>query len=101
GAAGVELGFTLRARFPAAHVSVLSDGEILPGDSPRAARRVYREAERRGIAIPPDERVFGAGPGGVHLMAEHVGADLVVWATGAAPWPWLAASPLPRDDAGF
>jgi selenide,water dikinase len=28
GAAGVELGFTLRARFHGAHVSVLSDGEL-------------------------------------------------------------------------
>jgi len=101
GAAGVELGFTLRARFPGAHVTVLSDGEILPGDSPRAARRVRREAERRGIAIRTDARVLGVGPGGVHLATEHVAADLVVWGTGAAPWAWLAASPLPRDAAGF
>ena len=101
GAAGVELGFTLHARFRDAHVTVLSDGEILPGDSSRAARRVRREAERRGIAIQTFARVLGVGPGGVHLASEHVAADLVVWATGAAPWPWLAASPLPRDDAGF
>jgi selenide,water dikinase len=101
GAAGVELGFTLRSRFRDAHVTVLSDGEILPGDSPRAVRRVRREAERRGIAIRTDARVLGVGPGGVHLATEHVAADLVVWATGAAPWPWLAASPLPRDAAGF
>jgi len=101
GAAGVELGFTLHARFADAHVTVLSDGEILPGDSPRAARRIRREAERRGVAIRTDARVLGVGPGGVHLATEHVAADLVVWATGAAPWPWLAASPLPRDDAGF
>jgi len=101
GAAGVELGFTLRARFPDAHVSVLSDGAILPGDSPPAARRVGREADRRGIAIRTDARVLGVGPGGVHLATEHLAADLVVWATGAAPWSWLAASPLPRDEAGF
>src|SRR6185436_1595094 len=65
GAAGVELGFTLRARFAGSHVSVLSDGEILPGDAPRTTRRVRREAERRGIAIRMDARVLGAGPGGV------------------------------------
>jgi NADH dehydrogenase FAD-containing subunit len=74
---------------------------FLPGDSPRAALRARREAERRGIVIRTDARVLGVGPGGVHLATEHVAADLVVWATGAAPWPWLAASPLPRDDAGF
>ena len=102
GAAGVELGFTLRARCHAAHVTVLSDSaEILPGDSPRAARRVRREAERRGIVIRTGARAVAVEPGGVRLAGERVPGDLVVWATGAAPWPWLAASPLPTDAGGF
>src|SRR5262249_20715882 len=52
GAAGVELAFTLRARVRgggAPHVTVLSaEPTILPGDAPRAAARIRREAERRG-----------------------------------------------------
>jgi selenide,water dikinase len=106
GAAGVELGFTLPPRVRTCglepHVMVLSDAdEILPGDSPRAARRLRREAERRGIAIRTGARVIAVEPDGVRLDHERVPADLVVWATGAAPWPWLAASSLPTDDAGF
>src|SRR5262249_6002039 len=41
------------------------------------------------------------GEDALHLGDERVPADLVVWATGAAPWPWLAASPLPADAQGF
>jgi selenide,water dikinase len=102
GAAGVELGFTLRARCREALVTVLSNAdEILPGDSPRAARRVRHEAERRGIAIRTGTQAVAVGPDGVQLAGEHVPADLVVWATGAAPWPWLATSPVAADAAGF
>src|SRR5690242_7055777 len=55
GAAGVELGFTLRARLRAAgaapDVTVLAAGDdVLPGDGRRAAARVHREAGRRAIA---------------------------------------------------
>jgi selenide,water dikinase len=35
------------------------------------------------------------------LETARLPADLVVWATGAAPLPFLAAAPLPRDGAGF
>jgi selenide,water dikinase len=102
GAAGVELGFTLRARAPAARMMVLSDAdEILPGDSVRAARRVRHEAKARGIVIRTGARVVAVEPDGVCLDGDRVSADLVVWATGAAPWPWLAASSLPTDAAGF
>jgi selenide,water dikinase len=107
GAAGVELAFTLRARLRAAgvtpHVTVLADGDrILPGDAPRAAKRVRREAEQRGIAIRMHARVGAVEPDAVVLDgSERVGADLVVWATGAASPALVASSPLPHDDAGF
>jgi selenide, water dikinase len=103
GAAGVELGFTLRARLgDGASLTVLAaDDEILPGDSPRAARRVRREAERRGIAIRTSARVTAVEHDAVQLQAERVPADVIVWATGAAPWPWLKGQPLPNDDRGF
>ena len=106
GAAGVELGFTLpprvRARGVEPHVTVLSDArEILPGDSPRAARRIRHEAHGRGITIRTNARVVAVEPDAVCLDHERVPADLIVWATGAAPWPWLAASSLPTDEGGF
>ena len=106
GAAGVELGFTLRPRVLARgvepRVTVLSDATgILPGDSPRAARRLHREARSRGIDIRTGTRVVAVEPDAVRLDHERVPADLAVWATGAAPWPWLAQSQLSTDDAGF
>jgi selenide,water dikinase len=107
GAAGVELAFTLRARLLAAgvtpQVTVLADGDtILPGDGTRAATRVCREAARRGIAIRTNVRAVGVEADAVVLEgAERVPAELVVWATGAAPLPLVASSPLPHDDAGF
>lgn len=103
GAAGVELGFTLRARLgTGATITVLAgDDEILPGDSLRAARRVRREASARGITIRTGARVTAVERDAVCIDAERVPADLVVWATGAAPWPWLRAQPLPTDAHGF
>jgi selenide,water dikinase len=107
GAAGVELAFTLRARLRAAgvapHVTVLADGdEILPGDAPRAAARVHREALRLGIAIRTRARVVAVEPDAVVLGdGERVPAELAVWASGAAPTSLVASSPLPHDDAGF
>jgi selenide,water dikinase len=106
GAAGVELAFTLRARLRAAgrppHVTVLADGDdILPGDAPRAAARIRREAARRDIAIRTGVRAAAVEPDAVVLDGERVPADLVVWATGAAPPSLVASSPLPHDAAGF
>jgi selenide,water dikinase len=106
GAAGVELGFTLRARLLAGgvapEVTVLADSdEILPGDGARAAARVRREALARGITIRTRARAVAVGPEAVVLDGERVPADLVVWATGAAPAPLVASSPLPHDAAGF
>ncbi len=106
GAAGVELGFTLRARLLAGgvapEVTVLADSdEILPGDGARAAARVRREALARGITIRTRARAVAVGTDGVVLDGERVPADLVVWATGAAPLPLVATSPLPHDAAGF
>jgi selenide,water dikinase len=106
GAAGVELAFTLRARLRAAgacpEATVLAaEDRILPGDSRRAADRVRREAMRRDITIRTGARAIAVEPGAVVLERERVPADVIVWATGAAPLPLVASSPLPHDDAGF
>lgn len=104
GAAGLELAFTLRARLRALGrtpaIQVLSAGSF-PGFAPRVARRILHEAARRGIAIRHHARVLAVGSESVQLAAGDVPADLVVWATGAAPLPLIAASPLPLDTGGF
>jgi selenide, water dikinase len=106
GAAGVELGFTLRARIAAIgvapRVTVLAAGaEVLPGEPAHVGRRVRREAAARGITIRTRMPAVAVDPDAVVCEHERIAADVVVWATGAAPLPWLAESPLPHDATGF
>jgi selenide, water dikinase len=104
GAAGAELAFCLDARLRraggAASLALFESADSL-GLSRALERGVRSEAQRRGIAIRTGARTTGVEAGALSLGDERVAADLVVWATGAAPWPWLAASPLPRDAQGF
>jgi selenide,water dikinase len=107
GAAGMELAFTLQRRLAvlgrAAAFSVLfASDDVLPGAPARVARRVRREAERRGIALRPTAEVTGVRADGIELAdGSREPSDLTLWATGAAPPPLLAASALPLDAAGF
>lgn len=106
GAAGVELSCTLRARLKSlgarADITVLSEGaDILTGHSRRVARRMRAELARRGVGVREDARAVAVERDAVVLEACRVPADLVVWATGAAPLSFLAAAPLPHDAEGF
>lgn len=106
GAAGVELAFTLDARLRSAGfeptIEIVSDAPILPDSSARLRRTIERAARTRGIKILTGARIAEVEASGVRLESgETLPTDLVVWATGAAPQPLIAASPLPTDDAGF
>ncbi len=108
GAAGVELAFTLEARLRrqgvAASFVLVSDAEaLLPGASPRLARAAAAEAVRRGIRLRLGARVSRVEPGAVQLVgeADSEPADLVLWATGAAPTVLLADVAVPKDAHGF
>jgi selenide,water dikinase len=104
GAAGLELAFCVEARLRRAGHAVAvtlyeSEREL---SLPRGlARRALSEAQERGVRIRTGAAVTRVDPDALWLGAERVAAELVVWSTGAAPWPWLAASPLPRDPQGF
>jgi selenide,water dikinase len=108
GVAGVELAFCLDARLRAggvrAEIRLLGDAaEPAPGQPERLVRRLRREASARGIELELGARVLGVEKEQLWLAGDTRGrpADLVVWATGAAPTPLLAASELPRDERGF
>jgi selenide,water dikinase len=108
GAAGVELAFTLEARLRAAGVpvelAIVADTDaLLPGSSGRLARDAAAEARRRGIRLRLGARVSRVEAHGLELVgeAEPEPADLVLWATGAAPVPLLAAVAAPKDAQGF
>lgn len=108
GVAGVELAFCLDARLRAAglraEVRLLGDSAgPAPGQPPGLVRRLRREAARRGIALELGVRVAAVEKDRVRLEGDAAGrpADLVVWASGAAPPALLVASELPCDARGF
>jgi selenide,water dikinase len=106
GAAGCELVLTLDARLRSegtlAELSLLGDGaHPLDGYPARVGRAVERELRRRGIRLLLGERVRAVSKEGLLLEDGDLAADLVVWATGASPLPFLRDSSLPTDAAGF
>ncbi len=108
GVAGVELAFCLDARLRAggvpAEIHLLGDSpDLAPGQPPGLVRRARREAARRGIQLHLPVRVATVEKDRVRLEGDEDGrpADLVVWATGAAPPALLEVSELPRDARGF
>ncbi|HEX5064495.1 MAG TPA: FAD-dependent oxidoreductase [Myxococcota bacterium] len=106
GAAGVELAFCLEARIRRdgrrADVSLIdAEREPLAALPPALRRRARAEAQRRGVALRTGSEVTGVAPDALWLGDERLPADLVVWASGAAPWPWLRESALPLDAQGF
>jgi len=106
GAAGVELAFTLDARLRAAGrrpalCVVAAGGDVLEGYPARVRRLARRTLAARGIELRCGTRVRGVTRDGVDLGDAALAADLVVWATGAAPLPFPCGPGLPRDAAGF
>ena len=110
GAAGCEIAFGLQARLRgiglAARVAIAtSDPELLAGSSPRVRRRIAREADQRGLTHHPSTRIDRVERGAAFTArGERLEADLIVWATGAAPIDFPlsgGAAPLARDREGF
>ena len=97
GAAGAELAMALRHQ--GREVTVYSDRSMLPE---RFARRVERRMRRIGVDFRPGMRIdaIEAGPMVIAGTARQQ-FDLVLWATGPAPLPWLRSSGLALDEAGF
>ncbi len=119
GAAGTELAFTLDARLrergAEPRLTVIAPESGLLGDADGRTRAlIAREAADRGIETLADRRVVRVDPTGVFLREadaaidageeQSVAADLVVWATGAAPVAFPAdggVARLHRDKHGF
>ena len=116
GAAGTELAFTLEARLRSAglapQISVISGGATLLGSAaPALQKLVQSEARTRGIEIITERRVARVETTGVLFEVrgsdagpERQDADLVIWATGAAPVAFprdQSVTRLSRDATGF
>jgi selenide,water dikinase len=106
GAAGVELSFTLDARLRASRRTpdlhlVTQDAALLDDYGAWLRRRVDGALAERGISVHTGVQIGAVHAGGIDLGSEPLCADLVVWATGAAPLPFPCGPGLPLDEDGF
>lgn len=106
GAGGVEVALALHRRIERAgkdaQVTVLDRGPILSGYSARARERATALLVRRGIVVQTGHDVVAVQTDAVVTEGgQPVGADLVVWLTGAAPPRLLDRSNLPTSPGGF
>lgn len=108
GAGGVEVALCvpryLDAVLDAAcgiDLSLVNEGPLLPGSGGGLVKRARRALDRARVAVI-DERVSAVTSNGLVLASgRDVAADLVLWATGAAPAPILDTIALPKDARGF
>jgi selenide, water dikinase len=97
GAAGAELAMALRHR--GGEATIYADRA--PFEPPLAAR-IERTLRRRRVDYRPGMRIDAIEPGPVVIAGRaRQQFELVLWATGAAPLPWLATSGLALDACGF
>jgi selenide,water dikinase len=106
GAAGVELAYTLDARLRATGrapetLLVTQAATLLEDYGRRMQKLAQRELAARAIAVRAGECVAAVRADGLDLASESIAADLVVWATGAAPLPFPCGPDLPLDEHGF
>ena len=103
GAGGVELAACLEGRLrrqgAVPEVTLVRESSPFRG---RPARAVDAALAQRGVRVVEGRRVADVAAHAVRLDdGVTLEADLVVWATGAAPPAALAASDLPLDARGF
>lgn len=97
GAAGVELAMAIRHR--GAEVTVFSERDAFAGG---AAGRVAKALRRRRVDFRRGMRADAVEPGPVVVSGSARQAfDVVLWAGGPAPHPFLAGSGLALDELGF
>jgi selenide,water dikinase len=103
GAAGVELAMAIAHRFGAlgrkGSVTLYSDRPMFGG---ALARRVAAALARSGVELREPEAVARLEADGVVVTrGSRACYDAVIWTAGAAPLPWLRATGLDTDTAGF
>jgi selenide,water dikinase len=109
GVAGVEVALCLHARLTltsprrTASIAIVTSGdEIVGGMSDQSRRALSRLLVKHSIEVVNDFRVTNVSDSSVEdEVGNREKADVVVWATGAAPPPILSELGLPTDARGF
>lgn len=109
GAGGVEIAFGIApfvTRVLAgnqAEIALVHAGDALnAGTLSRTNALVQRRLTDQGIRLLLGRLVVAVHERGLTLNdGEHIAADAVIWATGAAPPPILGTLGLPLDEGGF
>jgi selenide,water dikinase len=106
GASGCELALAIRKRLagqPSFRITLLQGNDRLLPQHPAGVSRRFEQALRAaGIEFRLNARVSDFRDGRVSVEgSEPLAADLVLWATQAAPTPLLRHSGLTVDDGGF
>jgi selenide,water dikinase len=106
GAGGVEVALAMAHRLSAhrdrVKCSLVTRDELLPGYPRRAAHLMARRLADAGVALRTNAAVSQVEEGKLHFSdGSNASFDALVWATGAAPQPWIAASGLECVDDGF
>lgn len=103
GPAGIELALSLRTRFPSSHVALVERAnDILPGVGGRYRRRVLGVLSERRVDVHTNTSVSAVTPEGIlQEDGSLIEADVVLWATGAAPHWAMLRSELPVAASGF
>src|SRR5262249_59942318 len=79
----------------------VSETALLEGYGARVQRLVRDALAARGIRVHTGVTIGAVRPDRIDLASEALAADLVVWATGAAPLPFPCGPGLPLDAEGF
>lgn len=108
GAAGVEVLLAVQYRlinagFRAGQYALLTDGDdLLPGHSEKTRALFHRVLQQRGVELHLRQRIVAVNRDRiVSASGQRHSADLLIWATGAAPAGWPKACGLAVDEAGF
>ena len=101
GAAGFEIALAVRRALAArCSVSLVSDGELLPGHGPAVRRRALDALHFSGVQLLPG-RCTAIEPWHVRLGTLRVACDVPIVAVGSDAPSWLAGSALALDAQGF
>lgn len=109
GAAGCETLMSVMAQLRHQRPDIEWQGKILSASSQLLPSAGYlprwltrRALVKAGISVHSSLRGEALIEGGVLTQnGKHIGADIVLWATGAVGHPWLATTALPVDKQRF